>query len=270
MKILPDYTVIHADEDIVVLNKRSGILTAADRYDETAPRLDTAAETEFGRLFAVHRIDKETSGLIIYARNARAHKHLCDQFTNRTVDKTYHCIVYGHPLWKQLEANLPLLADGDQRHRTVVNKKAGKPSLTSFRLIGHCGPYAWLAASPKTGRTHQIRAHLAANKLSIVCDPLYGGNRKPLLLSEMKRRWHGDELEERPLLSRLALHAYKIGFLHPTSGNMMTLTAPYPRDMEAVRKQCAKLFGVDPLEDANDGGGEPKTAGGLHGEALHE
>ena len=261
MKILSDYTVVYVDDDIAVLNKRSGILTAADRYDETAPRLDTAAEKEFGRLFAVHRIDRDTSGIIVYARTARAHKNLCEQFANRTVDKTYHCIVYGHPLWNRLDVNLPLLADGDLRHRTVVNRKAGKPSFTAFRLLGYCGQYAWLSASPQTGRTHQIRAHLAANKLSIVCDPLYGGNQKPILLSEIKRRWHGDEFEERPLLSRLALHAYRISLLHPVSGNAITLTAPYPRDMEAVRKQFAKLFGVDPLQDVDDKGAE--TRGGL-------
>lgn len=244
-----DYSVIYSDDDIVVLNKRSGILIAADRYNEEAPRLDLEAQKEFGKLFAVHRIDKDTSGLIIYARNENAQRNLSMQFEKREIQKTYHALVYGHPLWETLEVKLPLLPDGDSRHRTVVNKKNGKPSLTEFRLIGTCGPYSWIEAKPKTGRTHQIRVHLAENGLCIVCDPLYSGNQKPVRLSEIKKKWNGDEYEERPLLSRLALHAYKIEFAHPRTGEKMVFTAPYPKDMEATRKQLAKIFGVDPIED---------------------
>lgn len=243
-----DYSVIFADEDMIVLNKRSGILIAADRYNPDAPRLDLLAEKEFGKLFAVHRIDKDTSGIIIYARNAEAQRALSMQFEKREVEKTYHALVYGHPMWQKLEVKLPLLPDGDAHHRTVVNKKAGKPSVTNFRLIGSCGPYSWIEAKPKTGRTHQIRVHLAENGLSIVCDPLYSGNQKPVRLSEIKKKWNGDEFEERPLLSRLALHAYKIEVNHPKTGERVSFTAPYPKDMDATRKQLNKLFGVDPLE----------------------
>ncbi len=242
-----DYSVIFSDNDIVVLNKRSGLLIAADRYNENEPRLDLIAQEEFGKLYAVHRIDKDTSGLIIYARTAEAQRSISMQFENREVQKTYHALVYGHPLWENLEVNLPLQADGDARHRTVVSKRYGKASLTSFRLIGCCGPYSWIEAKPKTGRTHQIRVHLAENGLSIVCDPLYSGNQKPVKLSEIKKKWNGDEYEERPLLSRLALHAYKIEFNHPSSGEKLSFTAPYPKDMDATRKQLAKIFGVDPI-----------------------
>ena len=242
-----DYSVIYSDDDFIVLNKRSGILIAADRYNPDAPRLDLMAEKEFGKLYAVHRIDKDTSGLIIYAKNLEAQKGISMQFEQRKVQKTYHALVYGHPLWEDLHVDLALEPDGDARHRTVVNKKFGKPSVTDFHLIGVCGPYSWIEAKPKTGRTHQIRVHLAANNLSIVCDPLYSGNQKPVRLSEVKRKWNGDEDEERPLLSRLALHAYKIQFEHPATHEQETFTAPYARDMEAVRKQFAKLFDVDPV-----------------------
>ena len=88
---------------------------------------------------------------------------------------------------------------------------------------------------------------LAANGFSIVCDPLYSGNQKPVRLSEIKRKWNGDEFEERPLLSRLALHAYKMEFEHPVTGEKVSFTAPYPKDMEATRNQLAKIFGVDPF-----------------------
>ena len=244
-----DYSTIYSDDDIIVLNKRSGILIAADRYNPDAPRLDLLAQEEFGKLYAVHRIDKDTSGIIIYARNLQAQRNLSMQFENRQVNKTYHALVYGHPLWEDLHVDLKLKPDGDNRHRTVVDKKFGKPSITDFHNFGSCGPYSWIEAKPKTGRTHQIRVHLAANGLSIVCDSLYSGNQKPLRLSEIKKKWNGDEDEERPLLSRLALHAYKIEIFHPKSGEKMIFTAPYPKDMEASRKQIAKIFDVDPLKE---------------------
>ena len=86
-------------------------------------------------------------------------------------------------------------------------------------------------------------------RLQFICDPLYSGNQKPIRLSEIKRNWHGDEYEERPLLSRLALHAYKIVFTHPTTNEQVTFVAPYPKDMDSTRKQLAKIYKVDPLEN---------------------
>lgn len=248
MKKIPDYTTIYSDNDIVILNKKSGLLIAADRYDQDAPRLDLIAEKEFGKLYAVHRIDKDTSGIIIYARNPEAHKNISEQFQERKVQKVYHCIVHGRPMWDTLHVELPLLPDGDPRHRTVVNKRFGKPSITDFKVIAECGSYTWIEARPKTGRTHQIRVHLAENGFSIVCDPLYSGNQKPIRLSEIKRSWRGNEDEEQPLLSRLALHAYRITFEHPKTGEQVSFTAPYPKDLEATRKQMEKIFGANPLK----------------------
>ncbi len=244
-----DYSIIYQDQDIAVLNKRSGILIAADRYDADAPRLDLLAQEELGKLYAVHRIDKDTSGLIVYARTPEAQRDLSMQFEKRQVHKVYHALVYGHPLWQDLNVKLALQPDGDAHHRTVANKRFGKPSETDFHNFGACGPYSWIEARPLTGRTHQIRVHLAENGFSIVCDPLYGGNQKPVRLSEIKKRWNGDEYEERPLLSRLALHAYQIEFTHPTTKEMVTYRAPYPKDMDATRKQLAKIFGIDPLAE---------------------
>lgn len=251
MKRNNDYSVIYCDDDIVVFNKRSGLLIAADRYDPDAPRLDVVAEKEFGKLFAVHRIDKDTSGLVIYAKNAEAHKSLSKQFEERSVEKTYHCLVNGHPTWDNLTVSLPLQPDGDDRHRTVVNKRFGKPSKTDFENLGNCGPFSWIIAHPHTGRTHQIRAHLQTTGFPIVCDPLYSGNQHPVLLSDFKRKYNGDTLNERPLLNRLALHAYSISINHPKTNERMSFNAPYPRDMEAVRKQLAKLFKVNPIKDSD-------------------
>lgn len=252
MKITPDYTVIYNDDDIVVLNKRSGLLIAADRYDEEAPRLDVLAEKEFGKLYAVHRIDKDTSGCVIYAKNPDVHRNLSMQFENREVLKIYHALVYGHPLWEENHVEKKLLVDGDPRHRTVLNAKYGKIAITDFRNIGSCGPFSWIEARPHTGRTHQIRVHLQSLGISIVCDPLYSGNQHPVLLSEIKRKWNGNPDEERPLLSRLALHAYKLTVSHPKTGEKMTFTAPYSKDMEATRKQLSNIFNVDPLEEVTE------------------
>src|SRR5574344_607023 len=251
MKQTQDYTTLYSDEAIVVLNKRSGLLVAADRYDAEAPRLDLLAEKEFGKLFAVHRIDKDTSGIVIYAKTEEAHRSLSMQFENREVQKVYHCLVNGHPLWQNLHVDLKLLPDGDSRHRTIVNKRFGKEAVTDFTLIGNCGPFSWIEAKPHTGRTHQIRVHLAENGLCIVCDPLYSGNQKPVCLSDFKKRYNGDPTEESPLLSRLGLHAYKLTIKHPVTGETMTFTAPYPKDLDAVRNQLSKVFKVDPLGNAD-------------------
>lgn len=246
MKEQKPYNVLYSDDAIVVLNKASGILTASDRYDATAPRLDLLAKDEFGTLYAVHRIDKDTSGAVIYARTKESHRDLSLQFQNREVEKIYHAIVYGRPLWERTVCDKRLLINGDARHRTIVHR-TGKDASTEFFVFGTCGQFSWIEARPKTGRTHQIRAHLNELGFSIVCDPLYGGNQKPIRLSEVKRSWRGDPFEEKPLIARLALHAWRLCVVHPVTNEKMTFTAPYYKDMDATRKQFAKLFKVDPL-----------------------
>lgn len=251
------FSVIYQDEYIAVLNKASGLLVAADRWDPDAPRLDVLATKEIcgegERLYAVHRIDKDTSGIVIYGKTDDAHRALSMAFEKRQVHKTYHALVYGRPEWNELEVSDPLRADGDQKHRTVRDRHNGKDALTRFKFLGACGPYSWIEAQPVTGRTHQIRVHLALSGLTIVCDPLYGKS-DALYLSKIKRKWRGDEFEERPLLDRLGLHAWKMEIAHPATGELMSFTAPYPRDLDTTRKQLAKLFKTDPLAEPSDGG----------------
>ncbi len=250
MKQTPSFTIIYQDDDIVALNKSSGLLVAADRWDPDAPRLDVLATAEIckngGRLFAVHRIDKDTSGIVLYAKNEEAHRTVSMSFENREVDKTYHALAYGRPDWDTIEVDIPLRIDGDSKHRTVKDKSKGKDSRTVFTYLGACGPFCWIEAKPITGRTHQIRVHLALSGLTIVCDPLYGKS-DPLMLSKIKRKWHGDELGERALLDRLGLHAYRMQIAHPSTGKMMDFIAPYPKDLDTTRKQLAKIFRTDPL-----------------------
>lgn len=249
------YSIVYQDDSIAVLNKSSGLLVAADRWDPDAQRLDMLATDEIcgegERLYAVHRIDKDTSGLVIYAKNEQAHRAISMAFENREVDKTYHALVYGRPAWDETEIDIPLRADGDMKHRTVKDKKGGKPSRTQFRNIGSCGPFSWVEAKPITGRTHQIRVHLLLSGLTIVCDPLYG-KPDPLYLSKIKRKWRGDEFVERPILDRLGLHAWRMVIAHPVTGERMEFLAPYPKDLNTTRKQLAKLFRTDPLADFSD------------------
>ncbi|ULQ58469.1 RluA family pseudouridine synthase [Brucepastera parasyntrophica] len=250
MKSSELFTLLYQDEHIAVLNKSSGLLVASDRWDPDAPRLDILASRQLcgdgERLYAVHRIDKDTSGLVMYARTDEAHRALSMAFEKREIEKTYHALVYGRPVWEETEINIPLRADGDQKHRTIKDTRRGKDAKTGLRFIGPCGQYSWIEARPITGRTHQIRVHLTISGLPIVCDPLYG-NPAPLYLSNIKRSWHGDELSERPLLNRLGLHAWKMRFAHPATGEPVEFTAPYPRDLNSTRKQLAKLYRTDPL-----------------------
>lgn len=242
-----DYSIVYSDDSILAVNKASGLLVAQDRYDLDAPRLDSLLNAEFGKLWAVHRIDKDTSGLVIYARTSEAHRNLSLQFQNREVKKRYLALVYGRPIWEEKKVDSALLVDGDARHRTIVHRQQGKKSLTEFYNKGSFASFSWIEALPITGRTHQIRAHLLDLGLSILCDPLYGGNQKPFFLSDVKRSYKGDRFDERPLLSRLALHALSLEIAHPKTGEKILLEAPLAKDMEIVRKQCAKLFKIDPL-----------------------
>ena len=244
------FSIIYKDDSMVVLNKASGLSVAADRWDPEAPRLDKAVSEELfpggGKLYAVHRIDRDTSGLVVYALTSAAHRKLCLDFEHRRVKKNYHALIRGYPEWDAYTVDVPLLADGDKNHRTVPDKRAGKKAVTEFTKMGKCGPFTWIEAKPVTGRTHQIRAHLAWLGFSIVCDPLYG-NSEPVFLSKIKRSWRGDVFEERPLISRLGLHAFELELTHPADGRLLKFSAPYPRDLNAVRKQLAKLYGADPL-----------------------
>lgn len=255
MKRNEPFSIIYEDDDIVVLNKSAGLLVAGDRWDPDAPRLDVLASEKLcapdDRLFAIHRIDKDTSGLVVYAKNEIAHRVLSMAFQNREVEKTYHALVHGRPSWETCNVNIPLRADGDAKHRTVRDKQKGKDASTDFTLLGISGPFSWLEAKPITGRTHQIRIHLQLSGITIVCDPLYG-NDEPLFLSKIKRKWRGDEFTERPLLERLGLHAYKIRFAHPRTADMIEFTAPYPKDLDVTRKQLAKIFTFDPLADSGE------------------
>lgn len=232
--------ILYEDGIILIADKPSGWLTINDRYDPEAPVILNTLEKTYGKLFVVHRIDKDTSGVLLFARNAQAHSFLNEQFFNHTVQKKYLALIRGAPEQVEWSCELPLRADADKMHRTIIDARRGKDAITRFKLVESLGQYSIVEAYPETGRTHQIRVHLAATGYPIACDPLYGDG-KPILLSLLKRRWKGDIYEEKPLIARTALHAEYISFIHPVTNEKMGINSPIPRDMKAVFKQLRAL-----------------------------
>jgi RluA family pseudouridine synthase len=274
MKQQSFFSIVYADENIIAVNKASGISVGGERWEESAQRLDRllanapsiVAERPGGlseqaaKLYTVHRIDRETSGLVVFAKNAETHKKLSTAFESRQVEKTYTAIVHGRPAWPggSTECALPLVPNGNKKHLTIIDKYQGKPSHTNFSLLLSAGNYSVVEARPVTGRTHQIRVHLAALGHPVVCDPLYGKNNRGgegVYLSSFKRNWRGDAFEEKPLLARLGLHAAKLvlpGIAQGETGGPagaaqsstcyadLCLEAPLSRDMAALIKQMEK------------------------------
>jgi RluA family pseudouridine synthase len=219
---VPDLSVIFCDEHIIVVNKPAGLPTLPDGYDKAAPHLAGVLAPEFGKIWIAHRLDRGTSGVMVVARTPEAHRSLNMQFDGREVKKAYHALIVGEPPWDEYTVKLPLRADGDRKHRTVVDHGKGKPAVTHLRVLERGGAYALVEARPETGRTHQIRAHLAALRLPVLGDPLYGAS-----------------VAENGPIDRTALHAHSLAFRHPATEQALSFEVPYPLDfalaLSAVR-----------------------------------
>jgi RluA family pseudouridine synthase len=230
------FTVIFQDEHIIAVNKSSGISVGGDRWDESKERLDRLIEQDFqiSKIFTVHRIDKETSGLVVFAKDRETHRSLSISFEQRNVKKRYTAVVHGRPSWKETVCDLALVPNGNKKHMTIIDKYRGKESKTFFSFLISAGNYSVLEAFPETGRIHQIRVHLSALGHPVVCDELYG-KMSPVKLSSFKRAWRGDPSQERPLLARLGLHAQEL--ILPDNE---AFTAPLPKDMASLIYQMEK------------------------------
>jgi tRNA pseudouridine32 synthase/23S rRNA pseudouridine746 synthase len=214
MRENPEQLLLWSDDSLLAVNKPSGMLTLPDGYDKTLPHLRSILEPPFGRLWIVHRLDRDTSGIIVLARNAEAHRHLNTQFQEHRASKLYHAFVVGRPPWDTITVDDRLRPDGDRRHRTIVDPVNGKLAITELRVLRRLDGFSLLEVAPQTGRTHQIRAHLKHAGYPILADRLYGDLTHP----------------SHPLLSCLALHARSLTLLHPKTEITMTFEAPYPQD----------------------------------------
>lgn len=228
---------------MVVVNKPANLLSVPDRYNAEIPNLTHLLGDHFGDpIIAVHRLDKPTSGAIVYARTPEAHKELNRQFQDREIDKVYYAIVDGQPPQdEEIEVDEPIANNPGQTGKMMVSNR-GKYALSIFKNLENFGhQFSLVGAQIFTGRTHQIRVHLAYAGFPLLVDPFYG-KREEFKLSEIKRRFNlGRDKEERPLLSRAPLHASKLAFDHPVTGERMTFEADLPKDMRAVLNQLRKL-----------------------------
>ena len=128
---MPNIPILHLDAELIVVNKPAGLPTLPDGYDKTAPYLGGELTAQYGRVWIVHRLDRDTSGAMVVARSAEAHRALNLQFDAHTVTKLYHALVIGVPDWAERTIDLPLRPDGDRRHRTVVDPQRGKAAIRS-------------------------------------------------------------------------------------------------------------------------------------------
>ena len=231
--------IIYKDEDLIAINKPSGWLTIPDRHDAELYSVKSWFEAKGEKIFIVHRIDRDTSGLLLMARNAEAHKYYNTLFEQRTLKKTYYGLVVGSVPEDQGVYDQPI-----EQHPTLLGKmrvgRKGKPAITHYTVEERFRGYTWVKFQIETGRTHQIRVHLYNAGHSLVCDPLYG-TPDPILLSSFKKKFNMSkkEEEERPLLSRLALHAYSVDLVD-RHGAAHGFVAPLPRDLDATLKQLRK------------------------------
>ena len=231
-------TVVFEDEDIIIINKPVGLVThpgagnwqgtlanALLFYDSNLAKLDRAG--------IVHRLDKNTSGLMVVARSEKAQKHLVEQLQTHTVSREYSAIVYGHMIAGGT-IDEPIGRDSKDRVKQAVTE-AGKDAITHYRVIDRFAHHTHVKAILETGRTHQIRVHLSYLGYPLIGDPMYGGKiRFPKKANEiLKSALKG--------FDRQALHAKKLTLIHPIGGETMSWKAPLPADMLALLDVLAEF-----------------------------
>lgn len=248
--------IIEENEEWIALNKPSGLLSIPDREGKEVS-LKQLLKEKYGDIFTVHRLDKETSGLIIFAKTEASHKHLSKQFEERQTKKIYLGLVQGSLVNKTGSINVPIAEHPAKNGTMIVHRKArpddlrlndsvrqavgrGKEALTDYIVLEDFKIFSLIQFRIHTGRTHQIRVHMKDAGHPIVCDPLYGDG-KPILVSSLKQKFKlsKDAEEERPILNRLALHAFQLSFTD-RKDKLIELDAPLQKDFRATLMQLQK------------------------------
>lgn len=230
--------ILAEDEDLVAINKPAGLLSIPDRFGKDISVKQLLAE-KYGVIFTVHRLDRDTSGVIVFAKNETAHKALSLQFENRETKKIYNGFVLGKPLETAGVINEPIAEHPAKKGLMTVYRK-GRESVTEYEVSESFRLYSWMQFRILTGRTHQIRVHMKHLGHPIVCDELYGDG-KPVYISSIKKKDYKlakEQLEERPVLGRLALHAAQLQF--QLNGKDFQLQAELPKDLRAMLQQLRK------------------------------
>lgn len=230
--------IIAETDDWIAINKPAGLLSIPDREGKEIS-LKALLKEKYGGIYTVHRLDKDTSGLIIFAKNEAGHKHLSLQFEARQTKKIYFGLVTGSFPDTKGSINAPI-AEHPANNGTMIIHRKGKESLTDYEVLADFGIYSWLQFQIHTGRTHQIRVHMKDAGHPIVCDTLYGDG-KPVFVSSLKTKFNlsKNEEEERPILNRLALHSASLAF-NDSNGQLVELDAPLPKDIRATLQQLEK------------------------------
>ncbi len=232
--------IIWETDSFIAINKPSGLLSIPDREGKEIS-LKLLLEQKLGKIFTVHRLDKDTSGVIVFAKNETTHKQLSQLFEGREVEKYYVGLVHGTLLESEGTIDAAIM-ENSMRKGSMITHQKGKPSITDYKLLEPFRTFSWVQFQIHTGRTHQIRVHSKHIGHSIACDEVYGDG-KPILLSAIKRNFKLSKYaeEEKPILSRLALHSWKLKFT--LNNEVVELEAAIPKDLRAVIQQLRKWKG---------------------------
>ncbi len=232
--------IVKETKDYIFVNKPSGILTIPDRHDPTVPNVVGYLRKKFDDLFIIHRIDKDTSGGLVFAKNAEAHRHASILFETRKVDKYYYALVLGGPALTEGVIEDRIMDHPTIKGKMIVNAKMGKEAITKYKIIDQFKGYTLLSCKIETGRMHQIRLHCANLGCPIICDPIYG-QEKGVFVSQLNRKFKLSKLqeEEQPILNRLALHSHTLKF-NTLDNEIFEASAPLFKDMDATIKQMKK------------------------------
>jgi 23S rRNA pseudouridine1911/1915/1917 synthase len=245
--------LLHIDDAFLVLDKPAGLLTSPDRWDKGRPNLmgllhegirngaPWAKAHALDYVMNAHRLDFDTSGVLVLVRSHEFLSDVAEQFRSRTVKKTYLALVMGSPQDEKVRIDIAIGQHPNRPGIAVLAPNRGKPAATNIEVVERYRRHALVRAYPETGRMHQVRIHLKAAGCPIVADQDYGG--RPLYLSEIKTKYNPGAGEERPLLGRQGLHAESIELRHPLRGERVAFSSPWPKDLAVAVKYLRKFAG---------------------------